>query len=183
MKTGSAWVMALGLMAAAGLHAGTLKVDPQTSWVKVDAKATGHSFTGNLEKFEAAVTGDDATLQPQSAVLRWDFSDLKTGDGKRDSEMLKWLEHGKSPKGEFRMNKTWRDKSGNSHAQGTLKIHNVVKNVTFPVTAKRDGKRVVIDGNVWLDYQDFSLPVVRAMVVMTVDPKLNVKFHLEGESK
>jgi polyisoprenoid-binding protein YceI len=97
--------------------------------------------------------------------------------------MLKWLEHGKSPKGEFRMSKTWQDAEGKTQAQGVLKIHNVSKTLTFPVSAKRDGKRVSIDGSVWLDYQDFSLPLIRAMVVMTVDPKLNVKFHLEGESK
>lgn len=175
--------MALWLVAMAGAQAASLKVDKDKSWVKVDAKATGHSFSGNLEKYEASVTGDDATLVPRSAVLKWDFKDLKTGDPKRDTEMLKWLEHTKSPQGEFAMTKTWQDKEGKTHAQGVLKIHGVSKTVSFPVSAKRDGTRVSVDGNAWLDYQDFSLPVVRALVVMTVDPKLNVRFHLEGESK
>ena len=171
----TAWMMAIGA------HAGEMKVDAQKSWVKVDAKATGHSFSGNLEKFAATVTGNDATLEPQAAVLKWDFADLKTGEAKRDVEMLKWLDHGSQPGGEFRMTKTWQDKAGHTQAQGTLKIHGVSKSIVFPVTAKREGKHVAVDGSVWLDYQDFSLPIVRAMVVMTVEPKLNVRFHLEGD--
>jgi len=173
---------AAACLTAIGAHAGELKVDDQKSWVKVDAKSTGHSFSGSLEKFSASVTGDDTSLEPKSALLKWDFADLKTGDVKRDAEMLKWLDHGSKPGGEFRMVKTWKDKAGNTQAQGTLKIHGVSKTIVFPVTAKRDGKRVKIDGSVWLDYQEFSLPVVRAMVVMTVDPKLNVRFHLEGDA-
>ena len=171
----------IAALGAVGAHAGELKIDGRQSWVKVDAKATGHSFTGSLAKFDAAVTGDESTLAPKSAVLKWDFADLKTAEDKRDTEMLKWLEYGSQPNGEFRLTKTWQDKEGHTMAQGTLKIHGVSKSVTFPVTAARDGKRVKIDGSVWIDYQDFSLPTVRAMVVMTVDPKLNVRFHLEGD--
>jgi polyisoprenoid-binding protein YceI len=176
--TSLAAVWAMASLASAG----TLNVDQQASWLKVDVKATAHSFTGGLDKFEATVVGDDTTLEPKTAVLRWNFSDLNTGDDKRDKEMVKWLETGSHPKGEFRMNKTWKD-GGKTYAQGVLSIHGVTKTVSFPVTAKRDGDKVAIDGEVWLDYQDFSLPIIRMMAVMTVDPKLKVRFHLVGSVK
>ncbi len=165
------------------LEAGDLSVDAQKSWVKVDASATGHSFSGSLSKFEAKVSGDAASLVPSSATLQWDFSDLKTNDAKRDAEMLKWLEYVKNQKGTFEMTKTWTDAAGKTWAQGNLKIHGISKSLAFPLTSSKSGDRVKIDGSVWIDYQDFSLPIIRNMAVMTVDPKLKISFHLEGDVK
>jgi len=180
-EIGASLGIALALVAWAS--AGSMKVDHQASWVKVEAKATGHSFSGKLDKFEATVVGDDQTLEPRTAVLRWDFKDLNTAEGKRDKEMLTWLESTSHPGGEFKMSKTWKDAAGKTNAQGVLSIHGVSKTMSFPVTAKREGGRVSVDGEVWLDYQDFSLPLIRKMALMTVDPKLKVRFHLEGDVK
>ena len=161
--------------------AGTLKIDTSKSRIQVDAKATGHEFTGTLSAFTAKVSGDDATLQPTAVDLKWKFSDLKTEDDKRDKEMIKWLGGG-APEGSFTFAKTWTDK-GKTYAMGKLKIHGVSKDISFPYTAKKDGTWVTIDGTASLDYQDFGLPVIRAMAVMTVNPKLTVRFHLVGEAK
>lgn len=169
------WVSLLG-----GLEAGELKVDQEKSRVQVDAKATGHSFTGTLEKYEVKVEGDEVSLEPKSCRLSWKFEDLKTGDGKRDKEMLKWLGGG-SPEGSFRFIKMWKD-GGQLKAQGELKIHGVSKVVAFPYAVKKDGEWVTIDGTVEMDYEDFGLPIIRAMAVMTVDPKLEVRFHLVGKA-
>jgi hypothetical protein len=38
---------------------------------------------------------------------------------------------------------------------------------------------MTIDGEVWLDTTDHSLPIVK-MLVMSVNPKVRVYFHLEG---
>lgn len=169
------------LITVSPVFAGTLTIDKAQSHIKVDAKATGHSFAGTLSDFTAKVSGDDATLAPASADLGWKFADLKTEDEKRDKEMIKWLGGG-SPEGSFKFIKTWTDK-GQTYAQGTLKIHGVSKVIAFPYTAKKEGKVVTIDGTAALDYQDFGLPIIRAMAVMTVNPKLSVNFHLVGEAK
>jgi polyisoprenoid-binding protein YceI len=173
----------LALFASISSQAADLAVDSRNSWVKVDASATGHSFSGSLSKFDAKVSGDPASLVPASATLQWDFSDLKTNDAKRDAEMLKWLEYAKNQKGSFEMTKTWTDSAGKVWAQGNLKFHGMSKAVAFPVTTSKSGDRVKIDGAVWIDYQDFSLPIIRNMAVMTVDPKLKISFHLEGDAK
>jgi polyisoprenoid-binding protein YceI len=161
--------------------AGTLAIDKAKSHIKVDAKATGHSFAGTLSAFTAKVTGDDGTLAPTAVDLSWKFADLKTQDEKRDKEMIKWLGGG-NPEGSFKFIKTWTDK-GQTYAQGTLKIRGVSKTIGFAYTAKKEGKVVTIDGSAALDYQDFGLPLIRAMAVMTVNPKLTVSFHLVGEAK
>jgi polyisoprenoid-binding protein YceI len=66
---------------------------------------------------------------------------------------------------------------------GTLKIHGVSHEVSFPYSVEKDSGWVTIDGTVSLDYENFKLPVVRAMAVMTVDPKLKVRFHVVGKVK
>jgi polyisoprenoid-binding protein YceI len=169
------------LLLPAFASAGTLKVDKAKSRIQVDAKATGHEFTGTLSDYTAKVTGDDSALAPTAVDLTWKFSDLKTAEEKRDKEMIKWLGGG-APEGSFTFTKTWTDK-GNTYAMGDLKIHGISKAISFPYTAKKEGTWMTIDGTASLDYQDFGLPIIRNMAVMTVNPKLSVRFHLVGEVK
>lgn len=163
-------------------HAASLEVDQARSRIQVDAKATGHNFTGTLKNYTAQVSGDTTSLKPESFDLNWKFKDLDTDDAKRDAEMIKWLEGG-DPKGSFKFIKSWTGKDGQPHGMGTLTIHGVSKTVSFPYTVKKEGEWVTIDGNAALDYRDFKLPIIRAMAVMTVNPKLNVRFHVVGKVK
>ena len=166
-----------------GVHeagAESLAVDKSRSRIQVDAKATGHRFTGNLKSYEVDVEGDAVSLDPKSFELKWKFKDLDTDDAKRDAEMMKWL-GGSDEKGSFKLNKAWTDEKGVQRGTGTLTIHGVSKSVSFPYTAKKDGEWVTIDGKVSMDYRNFDLPVIRAMAVMTVDPQLVVRFHVVGK--
>jgi polyisoprenoid-binding protein YceI len=163
-------------------HAATLDVDKDRSRIQVDAKATGHNFTCTLKDYTASVSGDPASLKPIGFDLQWKFSDLDSADAKRDKEMLKWLGGG-DPKGSFKFTKSWTGKDGGLHGMGTLTINGVSKSVSFPYSVKKDGEWVTLDGKVLMDYQDFKLPIIRAMAVMTVDPKLNVRFHVVGKVK
>lgn len=171
--------MGLAVMIASGA---SLEVDSSRSRIQVDAKATGHGFTCNLEKYTLKGAGDATSHEPAQLVMTWDFNDLKTGDEKRDKEMLHWLGGGK-PQGSFKFVKSWDENPGGGNAQGTLTINGVSKVLAFPYTVKQDGDWVTIDGQVAMDYQNFKLPVVRAMAVMTVDPKLAVRFHVVGKVK
>ncbi len=164
------------------VSAATLEVDKTRSKIQVEAKATGHAFTGTLTAYTLKASGDAARLKPEALELSWNFSDLDTADDGRDAEMLKWL-GGNAPKGTFKFVKFWTDKDGVDHAQGTLMIHGVAKTVYFPFTVKKDGEWVTASGQVEMDYKDFGLPLVRAMLVMTVDPKLVVNFQLVGKVK
>ncbi|WP_338689073.1 YceI family protein [Haloferula helveola] len=169
-----------GLVLGAAAHAETLKVDKTRSRIQVDAKATGHSFTGTLGDFTAKVSGDASSLAPTGFSLNWTFDHLKTGKEDRDDEMIKWLGGGK-PAGSFRFTKSWKDAGGRTFAMGEITIHGIRKTISFPYTAKKDGRWVTIDGTASLNYEDFSLPIVRAMAVMTVDPQLTVRFHVVGK--
>jgi polyisoprenoid-binding protein YceI len=172
-------VMVLG---AAAARAGTLDIDKTRSRIQVDAKATGHAFTGQLQNYTITAAGDRTTGKPSTLDLSWDFNDLKTGDEKRDKEMVKWL-GGAKPQGTFSFQKSWEETTTGGKAQGKLSIHGISKQVAFPYTVKTEGEWVTVDGKVTIDYQAFGLPIVRAMAVMTVDPKLVIRFHLVGKLK
>ena len=68
-------------------------------------------------------------------------------------------------------------------AQGTLTINGVPKVVSFSYSVKKEGEWLTVDGKVSMDYQDFKLPIIRAMALMTVDPKLVIRFHVVGKAK
>jgi polyisoprenoid-binding protein YceI len=170
------------LLGAIQAQAATLQVDQEKSRIQVDAHATGHEFTGTLGKYTAKVSGDSSSLNPAGFDLNWSFKDLDTADKKRDAEMLKWLGGG-DPKGKFRFTKSWVDKKGVNYAMGELTIKGASKTISFPYTVKNEGGWVIIDGKAGMDYKDFGLPIIRAMVVMTVDPKLSVRFHIVGKIK
>jgi polyisoprenoid-binding protein YceI len=162
-------------------YAATLTVDKEKSSIQVDVKSTGHDFAGALSDYKATVEGDGKTLQPTAVNLTWKFTDLKTGENKRDAEMLKWL-GAAVPEGSFRFTKFWMD-GGKTCAMGELTIHGISKSVGFAYTAKKDGNSVTIDGTVPINYENFGLPIIRNFAVMKVDPALVVKFHLVGEAK
>jgi polyisoprenoid-binding protein YceI len=182
MKTTTIAAIAGFFCATAAARSATVEVDTSRSRIQVDAKATGHEFTGELKKFTLKAAGDAATGKPTDLDLAWDFNDLKTADEKRDVEMIKWLGGGK-PKGSFAFVKSWNVKPEGGSAQGTLTVNGVSKSVSFPYTVKRDGEWVTLDGKVSMDYQNFKLPLIRAMVVMTVDPALVIRFHVVGKVK
>ena len=183
MKPSTTFAIMVGTLQCTilAVSAATLEVDKARSKIQVEAKATGHAFTGTLKDYTVKATGETAKLKPQSLELSWNFADLKTDDDGRDAEMLKWLGGG-TPKGSFKFVKFWTDKTGDK-AEGALTIHGVTKTVYFPFVVKKDGEWVTASGKVEMDYKDFGLPVVRAMLVMTVDPKLVVNFQMVGKVK
>lgn len=178
-------MISAGLLVLASLssaRADVLTIDKQRSRIQVDAKATGHSFAGDLKDYTFTAEGDGAANKPTSLQLAWDFNDLKTGDEKRDKEMLKWLGGG-NPKGSFTFLKSWNESPAAGKAQGILTINGVPKTVSFAYQVLRDGENLTVDGHVSMDYQDFKLPIIRAMALLTVDPKLDVRFHVVGKVK
>jgi polyisoprenoid-binding protein YceI len=161
--------------------AATLEVDKAKTKIQVIAKATGHEFTGTLTDYTITASGDEKTLKPTALELSWSFKNLDTADAGRDAEMIKWLGGG-APKGSYKFAKIW-SRSGVDYAEGTLTINGVAKTVQIPLTVKKDGAVITTSGKTEIDYKDFGLPLIRAMLVMTVDPKLTISFTVVGKAK
>lgn len=173
------------LVALAGLPvrgaAAGIDVDYARSRVEVGVKSTVDSFTGHLEKYAVSVEWPPSELLPAKARMSFDFADLKTGDTNRDSAMLKWLGHDSLPGGVFVLG-GWRREGTTNLATGELTIHGVKREVSMPVVAGLTNGVWEVDGEAVLDYRDFGLPKIRKALVLTVNPRLRVRFHVVAKA-
>lgn len=156
-----------------------LVLDPANSRIEVAVKATLHGFTGLLSRYDAAVALDDQGAVC-SARVRFDFRTLNTGKPDRDRAMWAWEEAETFPNGEFALTSLRSVPAGGFEATGKFTFHGVTRELRFPVTITHDGPVYAIDGEVPLDTRDYSLPIIRMIGLLKVDPIVRVRFHLQG---
>lgn len=165
----------------AGAAETPLVVDAAQSRVEIVVKATVDSFTGNLAAYDAAILVDPAAERITGARFAFKFADVKTGNEDRDAQMLEWAEAPKHPDGVFALSSLERDAAGATTAKGTLTLHGVAKEISFPVSVTHEAGRYAIDGEALLDTRDFGLPIIRKFLLLKVDPQVAVRFHLQGD--
>ncbi len=61
-------------------------------------------------------------------------------------------------------------------------LHGIEHAISFPVTLLVAGPVYAIDGEAEIDYRDFGLPQIRKFWVLTVAPRLVVRFHCARSS-
>lgn len=157
-----------------------LDIDFPRSTIEVRVHSTFDSFIGRLRRFKARILLDPDAMSVERARLDFDFADLSTGRRRRDQDMLDWQDNAGHPAATFHLDRIERVNGESARAHGSLEIHGVRHAVTFPVSFLTEGRAVAIDGEVALDYRDYGLPVIRKFFLLTVDPHLFVRFHLQG---
>jgi polyisoprenoid-binding protein YceI len=167
------------LLAFNPAHAEKLSLDTQQSKIEAAVKATSDSFVGELATYQADIDCASDSDLPDKASVSFDFKDLKTGNPSRDKAMLKWLDYSTTPSCNFILT-GWKTVGATNLASGTITIHGVKKDIEMPVTVKHSGNHCDITGTAELNYRDFNLPIIRKMLMFTVNPHLRVSFHLAG---
>ena len=157
-----------------------LRVDPERSSIEVEVRATFDSFAGQLRTFQADIAIDPDRHSVEKARLSLRMADVRTGRNLRDRHMLEWEESAIYPDVTFQLTSVGLSEGGPVRARGNMLLHGVEHEVTFPVTFLVQGALYSIDGEVRLDYRDYGLPVIRKFWILTVDPQLRVRFHLQG---
>jgi polyisoprenoid-binding protein YceI len=160
--------------------AAPLEINPQQSKVEVAVSCTIDSFVGHLEKYQAIVDCDPTVALPVKADVSFNFADLKTGNKDRDAAMLKWLEYDTNQTAAFHLT-GWHQAGITNIALGQLMIHGVTMPVQMPVVVKHADTAWDISGETIVNYSDFKLPKIRKALLLTVDSKLKVMFHLMGK--
>lgn len=156
-----------------------VQIDKAASFVVAHAKATGHSFDAVPETYVCELELEEGQSTLKNVLFRFDFEDLKTGDTKRDKEMLHWLETERFPALEFRAT-GWAEKNGQSVLQGQLSFHGESKPVEIVMEVKRDGGQIELKGYMPLNTSEYNLKPIRKMLFLKVNPNLRVEFHLIG---
>ena len=162
-------------------RAAQLEIDRQRSKVEVAVNSTIDSFVGHLEKYQAAVECEPTAALPVKADVSFSFADLKTGNKDRDAAMLKWLEYDRNQTASFHLT-GWYQAGTTNIALGNLTMHGVTIAVKMPVVIIHADAAWDISGQTVLNYTDFDLPKIRKALLLTVDSKLKVKFHLTGKT-
>jgi polyisoprenoid-binding protein YceI len=157
----------------------TLAIDLPQSRIEIVVKATMDSFVGRLTAYEPTITvTEDGSIA--RVGLAFHFKDVVTGKDKRDKAMHSWQHTAECPDGRFEMTALEPTSGAAATAFGRLTFHGVTRDLRFPVAIVREGQRYSIDGDATLDTRDFGLPKIRMMGLLTVDPVVHVRFHLQG---
>jgi polyisoprenoid-binding protein YceI len=173
----AAAILALPLEAKA--NGALFVMDRSESHVDIAIKSTLDSFVAHLEDFEVAITLDPKSGRVDSTAFHANLSAVKTGVAARDHNMIVWLQTNEFPKVVFELKAVYRSPDGASTARGRFQLHGQMHDIRFPITITVSGGSATIDGIATLDTQDFGLPIIKFWV-LTVDPLVQVHFHLQG---
>ncbi len=171
-----------GVIAASTLHASAapLAIDKANSQFQVAVKATVDSFTATLGDYDIKIDVNSASQTVTAGTLTFHFSDIRTGNEKRDVEMNTWQETARFPDVRFEFQSAKILSPGVYTLTGKVTFHGVTQELTFPITLSVVGPAVKLDGTVSFDTRTFGLPVIRKYAFLKVDPSVTVHFHLVG---
>ena len=154
-------------------------MDRAESHVDITVKSTLYSFVAHLEDFDVAITLNPENGRVESTAFHADLSAVKTGLAARDHNMSVWLQTNEFPRVVFELGAVDRGPNGVLTARGRFQLHGQMHDIHFPVTVTANRGLATIDGTATLDTRDFGLPIIR-FLVLTVDPEVQVQFHLQG---
>jgi len=172
------------LATAAGLRAApegqALELDPERSSLEVQVQSTFTTFHGTLSRFQANIRVDAAHQQVVRAEIHFAFADLKSGIALRDRHMREWEDAEHYPDVTFRLDSVEAAPGNRLLVHGGLILHGIEHAISLPVSLLVAGPVYAIDGEVEVDYRDFGLPMIHRFGLLTVEPRLVVRFHLQG---
>jgi len=169
----------LALPLATRANGAPFVVDHAESHVDIAVKSTLYSFVARLDKFDVAITLSPENGNVESTAFRADLSAVKTGIADRDHNMSVWFHANEFPQVVFDLGAVERGPAGELTARGRLRLHGQAHDIRFPVTVTVNRGLAMIDGTATLNTQDFGLPIIRYWV-LSVDPIVQVHFHLQG---
>lgn len=170
-----------------------LKIQPGESQVWFDATA---ALLGEFRGMSDRVMGWIKVanlMEPKGAeaYAEIEAKSLKTGIGRRDRDMMGYLEVEKYPKITFLLKEAHESaRQGATFSlilQGDLTIHGVTRPIAIPVEASPSEGRLRVEGKVDLRMSDFAIkkPRFPFLPLITVKDEVTVSFHIvaveEGE--
>ncbi|MGY8718865.1 MAG: YceI family protein [Verrucomicrobiia bacterium] len=157
-----------------------LVVDRSQSRIEVDVKATVGSFVGHLADYDLSIEVDPVEKRVNSATLSFKFSDVETGEAKRDKHMHKWQDTEKFPDVSFILRRLESTVDGRFNASGQLALHGQTQAIQFPVSVLQEGEEYLVEVEAVVDTQLFGLPIIRMFLALKVDPLVTVRMSVRG---
>ena len=137
------------------------------------------------------VFAPDGTLSPDKSLILVDLNTLKTDSGSRDNYLKRnTLEVDKFPNASFAPSKAEGMPSPLPAAgeasftmTGMTSIHGIQKEVTWKVTAKRDGATITGKATATVMFGDFGMTIPRAAAVLSVKDEIRLEIDLSATAE
>jgi len=154
-----------------------LDVEGRSSLHPVKAKST--SLRGYID---AQWNGEKLVLDPAPRMhLEIPIESLSSGNGLEDRQMRQLVGSRSFPNivAELTKVSALNGTSGAYAVTGAISLRGSTKTADGVITLKRDGDRLVIDGEKSVDMRDFDIQPPR-ILMLQVYPELKIRMHLVG---
>jgi polyisoprenoid-binding protein YceI len=158
-----------------GAETSAWNLKPELSRVEFAVHATGDSFIGHLNHWDAQFQAAEGPF-PTGGTMTFPVAELKTGKVDRDQQMLAWLEAKQFPVATFVLRHVTAA-NGQFEASGDFTFHGITRPISFPVRFGQAGAHRTVDGAATLDYREWNLKIFRKFGLFKVDPLVKVTFH------
>ena len=138
----------LALCATVALAA-TLKIDPAKSTVSATFRQMGVPVEAKFNRFSAQVDYDASKPENAKASVDIEVASFDLGDPDYNSEVRKkeWFHATQFPKASFVSTKIRAAGPGKLDVSGKLTLKGKTADVSFPLTAKKEGNVQLFEGN------------------------------------
>ena len=145
---------------------------------------TAYGKTTDLSGFVDAAWNGDGTIatEPEPHMhVEFKVESLRTGNDLQDREMWKLIDSKRFPKiaGDLRGFSPGSVR-GRYMAAGQVTLAGLARAYESEFRLERDGKRVILDGELMIDVRDFGLKPIN-LLVLSVAPLVRVRMHLVTE--
>ncbi len=158
------------------------EVDPTTSRLSFTGSQQGAKFTGQFEKFDAAIQLNPDDLSTASISVSIDMSSAKTGSSDRDSSLptKDWFAVKTYPTAQFQSTDIRQLDDGSFVAEGALTIKDVTQNINLPFTLNIEGTSAIAEGAIILDRSSFGVGEGDYASDAWIDFKVDVAFMINA---
>ncbi|MCB9799503.1 MAG: YceI family protein [Candidatus Omnitrophica bacterium] len=174
------------LCSAAALRADEVRyrIDDALSQLNFFVDSTLHEVEGSAHQFAGEVLFDPDTLSVVSGGwVKIPVIEMDTQNAKRDKGMYKMFDRDAFPDIRFEAYAFQCAESSGEQSKikceisGILTIRDVMKNITFPVTASREGENFRVEGEMLIRRDDFRLKTPSVFGIIRVDQDVTVQFN------
>jgi len=155
--------------------------DSSLTFFALSSAQSAYGKTTGLSGFIDAAWNGDGTIAKEPAPhmhVEFKVESLRTGNDLQDREMWKLIDSKRFPKiaGDLR---TFAPSTvrGRYTAAGQITFAGLARAYEGEFRVERDGKRIVLDGELMIDVRDFGLKPIN-LLVLSVAPLVRVRLHL-----
>ena len=173
-----------------------IQAEKSSATFRVNEQLAGRDLPNDAVGTTKAVSGQlvfapDGTLSPDKSLILVDLNTLKTDSGSRDNYLKRnTLEVDKFPNASFAPSKAEGMPSPLPAAgeasftmTGMTSIHGIQKEVTWKVTAKRDGATITGKATATVMFGDFGMTIPRAAAVLSVKDEIRLEIDLSATAE